>query len=66
LSIKRKQDLMCYINKQHNKDNINISITSKIIYNASNYTKLMQQLNRYILRTKIKINNRILCYIVNY
>jgi len=64
LSIKRKQDLIYYINKQYNKNNINISTTSKIVYNASNYTKLIQQLNRYILRTKIKINNRVIIVII--
>ncbi len=64
MSIKRKQDLIYYINKQYNKNNINISTTSKIVYNASNYTKLIQQLNRYILRTKIKINNRVIIVII--
>jgi len=57
LSIRGKQDLIYYIDKQYSKDNINISTTSKIVYNASNYTRLIQQLNCYILQTKIKINN---------
>jgi len=57
LSIKKKQNLIYYINKQYSKDNIDISTTSKIVYNANNYTKLIQQLNCYILQTKIKINN---------
>ncbi len=57
MSIRGKQDLIYYIDKQYSKDNINISTTSKIVYNASNYTRLIQQLNCYILQTKIKINN---------
>jgi len=63
LSIKRKQNLIYYINKQYNKNNININITFKIVYNASNYIELIQQLNRYILQTKIKTNNRVIIVI---
>ena len=48
---------MCYIDKQHNKNDIDINTTFKIVYNASNYVELMQQLNCYTLQTKIKINN---------
>jgi len=64
LSIKRKQDLICYIDKQYNKNNININTTSKIVYNANNYARLIQQLNCYILQTKIKINNRVIIVII--
>ena len=64
MSIKRKQDLICYIDEQYNKNNINISTTFKIVYNASSYAKLMQRLNRYILQTKIKINNRVIIVII--
>ena len=63
MSIKRKQNLIYYINKQYNKNNININITFKIVYNASNYIELIQQLNRYILQTKIKTNNRVIIVI---
>jgi len=55
---------MCYIDKQHNKNNIDINTTFEIVYNASNYVKLMQRLNCYTLRTKIKINNRIIIVII--
>ncbi len=64
MSIKRKQDLICYIDKQYNKNNININTTSKIVYNANNYARLIQQLNCYILQTKIKINNRVIIVII--
>ncbi len=66
MSIKKKQNLIYYINKQYSKNNINISIISKIVYNANSYTKLIQQLNCYILQTKIKINNRIITIIIIY